>query len=96
VSACLAAATSSRAAGRLYNVGDGRHDSSTAYFTAVARLAGLPLPAEVSREEARRRLGPGAWSFLAESRRVDTTRLREELGFVPRYADLEEGISASL
>lgn len=96
VSACIAAATSQRAADRIYNVGDGRHDSSTAYFAAVARLAGLPPPAAVTRDEARLRLSPGAWSFLAESRRVDTTRMRDELGVALRYADLEEGIRASL
>ena len=95
-SACIAAATSPRAACRIYNLGDGDHSSSTAYFTAVARIAGLPAPPAVSREEARRRLPPGAWSFLAESRRVDTTRMRQELGVEPRYADLEAGIRASL
>jgi len=95
-SVCIAAATSPRAACRIYNVGDGQHASSTAYFTAVARLAGLPPPPAVSREEARRRLSPGAWSFLAESRRVDTTRMQQELGLALRYADLEAGIRASL
>jgi len=95
-SACIAAATSPRAACRIYNLGDGDHSSSTAYFTAVARIAGLHAPPVVSREEARRRLPPGAWSFLAESRRVDTTRMRQELGVEPRYADLEAGIRASL
>ncbi len=35
-------------------------------------------------------------SFLVESRRVDNRRMREELGVVPRYASLDEGIAASL
>jgi nucleoside-diphosphate-sugar epimerase len=37
-----------------------------------------------------------ALSFLGESRRVDTTRLRQELGFRPRYPSPEAGIRASL
>jgi nucleoside-diphosphate-sugar epimerase len=96
VRVCVAAATLPAAANRLYNVGDGNHASSSAYFRIVARLAGLPEPPVVSRDEAARRLSPAAWSFLADSRRVDTTRMREELGVRIRYADLEEGVAASL
>jgi nucleoside-diphosphate-sugar epimerase len=62
----------------------------------VARLAGLPAPPAVSREEARSSLPRATWSYLADSRRVDTTRMREELGVKIRYADLEDGIRASL
>lgn len=93
---CVAAATLPAARNRVYNVGDGNHASSSAYFNAVARLAGLPAPPAVSREEARRSLSPAAWSYLADSRRVDTTRMREELGVKIRYAELEDGIRASL
>jgi nucleoside-diphosphate-sugar epimerase len=96
VRVCVAAATRPAAANRLYNVGDGNHASSSAYFRIVARVAGLPEPPVVSRDEAARRLSPAAWSFLADSRRVDTTRMREELGVRIRYADLEEGVAASL
>jgi nucleoside-diphosphate-sugar epimerase len=96
VDVCIAAATLPAARNRVYNVGDGNHASSTAYFTIVARVAGLPTPPAVSREEARRSLSPATWSFLADSRRVDTTRMREELGVQIRYEDLEEGIRASL
>ena len=96
VGVCIAAATLPAAGNRVYNVGDGNHASSTAYFTAVARLAGLPAPPSVSRDEARSRLPPATWSFLADSRRVDTTRMRRELGVKIRYADLEDGIRARL
>jgi nucleoside-diphosphate-sugar epimerase len=96
VDVCIAAATRPAARNRTYNVGDGNHASSTAYFTIVARVAGLPTPPAVSREEARRSLSPATWSFLADSRRVDTTRMREELGVKIRYENLEEGVRASL
>jgi nucleoside-diphosphate-sugar epimerase len=96
VSVCIAAGAKPAAANRIYNVGDGNHASTTAYFAAVARLAGIPEPARVSREEARLRLSPGTWSFLGASRRVNTARMRRELGVALRYEDLEEGIRASL
>lgn len=96
VRVCVAAATAPLAANRVFNVGDGNHASTTEYFRTVARLAGLPPPPEVSREEARRRMSPLAWSFLGGSRRVDTGRLERELGVEIRYRDLEAGVRASL
>jgi nucleoside-diphosphate-sugar epimerase len=96
VDVCIAAATLPAARNRIYNVGDGNHASSTAYFKLVARLAGLPEPPAVSRAAAASHFSPATGSFLADSRRVDTTRMREELGVQIRYEDLEEGIRASL
>jgi nucleoside-diphosphate-sugar epimerase len=96
VSVCIAAATVTAAANRIFNVGDGNHASSTAWFRAVARIAGLPPPPEVSRDDARAMLSAAAWSFLAESRCVDTARMRRELGVRLRYEDPEAGIRASL
>lgn len=96
VSSCIAAATAPVAQNRVYNVGDGNHASSTVYFKAVARLAGLPAPPELPAAQVRERLTPAAWSFLGESRRVATARLRDELDVTLRYADLDEGIRASL
>jgi nucleoside-diphosphate-sugar epimerase len=34
--------------------------------------------------------------FLVERRRVDTRRMREMLGFQPRYEDFAQGVAASL
>jgi nucleoside-diphosphate-sugar epimerase len=96
VRACVAAGTRPAAANRIYNVGDGGHASATVYFRTVARLAGLPDPPQLPREEARRRMSPVAWSFLGDSRRVDSSRMQRELGVAIRYRDLEAGIRASL
>lgn len=96
VQACLAAGTRPEAAGRIYNVGDGDHASTTTYLRTVARLAGLPEPPEVERAEAEKVLPPMAWSFLADSRRVSTRRIRQELGVLPRFDRLEEGIRQAL
>ena len=96
VSVCIAAATAAVARNRTYNVGDGDHASSTAYFKAVARLAGLPPPPELPPEQARQQLSAATWSFLGESRRVSTSRLQQELAVTLRYGRLEDGIRASL
>jgi hypothetical protein len=93
---CVAALLRPQAANRIYNVGDGDHTTSTAFHALVAHLAGLPLPRQLPRAEFRAQQSDEALAFLGESRRVDTTRLRGELGFRPRHANLEKGVRASL
>lgn len=95
VTCCLAALSPGVPAGA-YNVADGDHRSSSWFVLTVARLAGLPSPPVVSREEARRTFPPGRLSFLEESRRLDNRKMREVLGVTPRYANAEDGIRASL
>lgn len=81
---------------RIFNVGDGNHATMTAYFRCVARLAGLADPPELPLGELLERVTPAMRGFLVESRRVATARMRETLGFKPRYAELEAGVAASL
>jgi nucleoside-diphosphate-sugar epimerase len=85
-----------QAAGRIYNVSDGAPCSTSEHFQRVARIAGLPPPAVVTRAEAEGRISPAFLAYLDESRRLDSSRIRTELGFQPRYADPTEGIRASL
>lgn len=92
---CLAALEPT-APGGIYNVADGSGESSGAFFRRVAEAADLPVPPAVSREEARRQMSPMRYSFLAESRRLDTRRLREALGVELAYDDPAAGIRASL
>ncbi len=96
VTACVAAGCSARAERRIFNVTDGSEDSLTEYLQRVARIAALPPPPLISRAEAERSSSALSWSFLAESRRVDNRRMREELGVAIRYHDLDAGIRASL
>jgi len=93
--AAIAALTRNIPAG-IYNVGDGDSRSSTWFALTVARLAGLEPPPLVSREEAMRTFEPSRLSFLAESRLLDTQKMRTVLGFEPAYPDAERGIRASL
>ena len=96
VTACVAAGLAATAHRRIYNVADGNHDSLTEYLRRVADIAGLSRPPLISRADAERTLSASAWSFLAESRRIDNRRLLEELGVTLKYRDLDAGIRASL
>lgn len=90
---CLAAGQRGRP-DSIYNVSDGNPGNMTDYFNTVADFLGLPRPPRISREEAERTLSPGMLSYLRESRRMDTTRMREELGMELRYPDLQTGLAA--
>ena len=93
---CVTALLKPQARNRVYNVGDGDHTTSTAFLGIVARLAGLPPPPQLPLGQLQALKSETALSFLGESRRVDTSRLRTELGFKPRFPTAEAGIQASL
>jgi len=92
---CVKAMTTDCPVG-IYNVGDGDYRSGTWFSQTVAHLAGIDAPPEVSRKTAARTFSQGRLSFLSESRRIDTTRMRDILNFEPRYRDPIDGIQASL
>lgn len=89
--ACIAAGEDGRATGA-FNVSDGHPSTMTDYFKRVARAAGLPEPPEISLAEARETLSPAMLSYLAESKRLDITRMRQELGVEPAYPDLDAAL----
>jgi nucleoside-diphosphate-sugar epimerase len=93
--AAIAALTRNIPAG-IYNVGDGDNRSGTWFALTVASLLGLPSPPLVSKAEALQSFSATRLSFLAESRVLDTLKMRDVLGFAPHYADAEDGIRASL
>lgn len=95
VEACMNAALNPEARG-VYNVTDGNHLTSTAFVRMVAAAAGLPMPREISMDEAQLTFSPLRLSFLSESRRVSNQRLLKHLGIKLKYADVEAGIKASL
>jgi len=95
VSVCVAVAQNGEARG-VYNASDGNSLSSTEFMRRVAKIGMLPMPVEISFEEARLTLSAERLSFLDESRRVSNRRLLLELGITLQYADVEAGIRASL
>ena len=93
VACCLAALDDATPPG-IYNTGDGDHRSATWFADEVARQAGLPEPPTISRAEAEREFSPMRLVFLASSRIVDTTKMRDVLSVTPRGP--EQGIAESL
>ncbi|MHB8533889.1 MAG: SDR family oxidoreductase [Sulfuricaulis sp.] len=88
---CVAAARRGRPQA-IYNVSDGHPSSMTDFFCRVADLLGLARPPAITLEEAHRRLDAGMLSYLAESKRIDNRRMREELGVEPMYPNLAAGL----
>lgn len=82
--------------GAAYNISDGNPTTMADYFTRCAHLLGAPPPPQVTLDEARERLTPSMMSFLEESKRLLTRRMREELDFTPKYPNLEAGLPACL
>lgn len=95
VEACASAALNPEARG-VYNVTDGTSCTSTEFMDCLAQLTGLQPPPRVSMDEAQLTFSPERLSFLNESRRVSNERMLKHLGVKLRYADMEEGIRASL
>jgi nucleoside-diphosphate-sugar epimerase len=82
--------------GSAYNVSDGSPTTMTDYFCRCAALLGLPEPQRVSLAEANHTFTPAMLSFLEESKRLVTDRMRSELGVTPRYPDLATGLPSCL
>jgi nucleoside-diphosphate-sugar epimerase len=89
------AAMASGGDGEIYNVSDGHPGTMTEYFNLVADLAGLDRPPVLSRAEAEEKLPASLMSFLRESRRLDNSKMINELGVRLLYPTLKEGVPAS-
>ena len=88
---CIAAAERGKA-GEVYNVSDGQPSTMSRYFKDIAVARGLPMPPEVSLDEAEKVMSAGMLSYLKESRRLDNRKLVEELGVVLGYPNLGVGL----
>ena len=64
------------------------------YFDLVADLAHLPRPPRMTFAEAAQSLSPMQMSFMAESRRLDNTRLKRELRLRLVYPTVATGLLA--
>lgn len=80
--------------GAVYNVCDNDPAPPQDVIGYAAGLLGLPVPPEVPFDEAG--MTPMARSFYAESKRVDNTRIKQELGVSLIYPDYRSGLKALL
>ena len=91
--ACSAALKRGRA-NRVYNIND---DSSLAmgeWFDLLADVFSLPRAPRLPREEVRHAVPAMQWSFMSESRRLDNTRMKQELRLRLRYPTVASGIKS--
>lgn len=91
--ACLASLKAPQA-GAIYNVADNEPAPPQDVVAFAAGLLGLPPPPEEAFESAA--LSAMARSFYLDSRRVSNAKLRQELGYAPRYPTYREGLAALL
>ena len=78
----------------IYNISDGHPTTMTDYFNEVADALGLSRPPQIDWAAAQTVLSAEMRSYLAESKRLDNRKMREELGIVPEYPDLATGLAA--
>lgn len=78
--------------GRVYHASDDSELKMAEYFDAVADAFGLPRPPRLPREQLRQAVTPMLLSFMSESRRLDNTRLRRELGVRLRYRRVADAL----
>jgi nucleoside-diphosphate-sugar epimerase len=79
--------------GRAYHAADDTRLKMGAYFDAVADAYRLPRPPRLAREALRAAVSPVLLSFMSESRQLDNTRMRRELGVRLRYADVHQALA---
>ena len=89
----IALALERGAANRVYQASDDSEMKMGDYFEAVAQAFGLPVPPRLPREALRAQVSPILYSFMAESRRLDNRRIKEELGVRLRYRNVESALA---
>ncbi len=77
---------------RIYNACDDSQMLMGDYFDFAAKLYSLPPPPRVPRSTAHGALPLQLLSFMSESRRLDNTRMKAELGLRLRYPTVETGL----
>jgi nucleoside-diphosphate-sugar epimerase len=77
---------------RVYNVNDDSSMKMGDYFDLAADLYGLPRPPRIAREGATVQLPLMLLSFMSESRRMDNTRMKQELRLTLHFPTVLDGL----
>ena len=77
---------------RVYHANDDSQLKMGDYFDLAAQLLGLPAPPRLPKAELAQVLSPLQMSFLCESRRLDNSRLKNELGLRLAYPSPAQGL----
>ncbi len=78
---------------RVVNVSDDTDLKMGDYFDLAASLFGLSKPPRISRSDANTALPLMLLSFMSESRRLDNTRMKQELRLKLLYPHVRDGLS---
>lgn len=79
---------------RIFNAVDQSDMKMGDYFDAVADALHLPHPPRMTAAEVQAKVSPMMWSFMRESRRLKSERLRQELRVVLRYPTVADTLRA--
>ncbi|VXB29435.1 Nucleoside-diphosphate-sugar epimerases [Massilia sp. 9I] len=82
--------------GRVVHAVDDTRMKMGDYFDAVADAHGLARPPRLPRAALQAVVTPTLLSFMSESRRLDNTRLKRELGVRLRYPDVAAALAAAV
>lgn len=85
--ACLAALHRGRP-NRAYNISDDSRLLMGEWFDLLADSFDLPRAPRLPREAVQQSVSPLQWSFMSESRQLDNTRMKHELGLHLRYPNV--------
>lgn len=78
----------------MYHAGDDEALATGAWFDALAEHFALPRAPRLPREQLRQQVSPALWSFLRESRRIDSQRARRELAWPLRYPTVSDFLAS--
>jgi hypothetical protein len=79
-------------AGRIFNASDGLSTRIGDYYDLLADRARLPRPPRVSLADAKGNIPELSLSFMVESRRLLSDRMKREMRIRLRYPSVYEGI----
>lgn len=80
--------------GRVYHASDDSELKMADYFDIVADAFALPRPPRLARAALQQVVTPMLLSFMSESRRMDNTRIKRELGVRLRYPRVADALQA--
>lgn len=94
IAQAIAMAIAAPKPGSLWNLADDQPAPPQDVIEAAALMADMPVPPLEAYEGAG--LGPAALAFYADNRRISNRRIKDELGWSPRYPTYREGLSQIL
>ena len=79
---------------KIYNLADGNPAPPQDVLNFAADLIEVPRPPQLNHDTAD--ISDMARSFYSETKRIDISRTKSELGWTPRYANYRQGLMATL